>query len=190
MRAAVDLVSERGTSYVAVSDIAETADVSRQLLYQQFGDRDTLLLEAALDLVRRELMPHFEGSPEAEGEQNGLLIIVRYFAEHRTFYRALLTGPCSYEVGKSLTDLFAPFNERIALQMTQAHPPPHLVEDLAAFVTGGFATVVNTWLVEGEDPLDAQAFTDRLTRTLTAITDATCEPAGHHQDRSASDESD
>ena len=56
MRAAVALVSERESTAVTVSEIAEAADVSRQVLYQQFGDRDALLLEAALDLVRRELL--------------------------------------------------------------------------------------------------------------------------------------
>jgi len=31
--------------------------VSRQVVYVQFGDRDSLLVEAAVDLVRRELFP-------------------------------------------------------------------------------------------------------------------------------------
>lgn len=57
MAAAVRLVSERGTSDIPVTDLAEAADVSRRLVYLQFGDRDTLLTEAAIDLVRRELLP-------------------------------------------------------------------------------------------------------------------------------------
>ena len=59
MAAAVTLVSERGTADVPVAEIADTADVSRRLVYQQFHDRETLLLEAALDLARRELLPRF-----------------------------------------------------------------------------------------------------------------------------------
>ncbi|MEO6088956.1 MAG: helix-turn-helix domain-containing protein, partial [Umezawaea sp.] len=47
MAAAVTLVSERGTADVPVAEIADTADVSRRLVYQQFHDRETLLLEAA-----------------------------------------------------------------------------------------------------------------------------------------------
>jgi len=31
--------------------------VSRQVVYGQFGDRDPLLVEAAVDLVGRELFP-------------------------------------------------------------------------------------------------------------------------------------
>ena len=57
MHAAIALVSERGTAAVSISDIAEAADVSRPVLYQHFGDRDTLLLETALDLAARELLP-------------------------------------------------------------------------------------------------------------------------------------
>ena len=57
MAAAITLVTERGTADVPVSDLAEAADVSRRLVYQQFRDRDTLLLEAALDLAGRGCSP-------------------------------------------------------------------------------------------------------------------------------------
>src|SRR5215472_1591063 len=56
MRAAVALVGERGTTAVPIPDIAEAADVSRQLVYLHFGNREMLLLEAALDLARKELL--------------------------------------------------------------------------------------------------------------------------------------
>ena len=55
LAAAVRLVSERGTTAIPVTDLAEAADVSRQLVYLQFGDRDALLVAAAADLVTREL---------------------------------------------------------------------------------------------------------------------------------------
>jgi AcrR family transcriptional regulator len=55
LRAAVDLVSERGTTAVTISEIAAAANVSRRAVYQHFGDLDAVLLEAGLDLARREL---------------------------------------------------------------------------------------------------------------------------------------
>jgi AcrR family transcriptional regulator len=55
--AAVRLVSERGTTAIPITDLAEAADVSRRLVCLQFGDRESLLVEAAADLVRRELTP-------------------------------------------------------------------------------------------------------------------------------------
>lgn len=63
MRAAVSLAVERGTTNITVSDIAEAADVSRQLLYQQFGDRDRALAAAG------------------------------HFARHRSFYRPMRLRP-------------------------------------------------------------------------------------------------
>jgi len=61
------LVTERGTAAVSLSDIAEAADVSRRVVYQHFGDRDTLLLEAGLDLARRELLPYLADNPQTSG---------------------------------------------------------------------------------------------------------------------------
>jgi hypothetical protein len=43
------------------------------------------------------------------------------------------------------------------------------MEDLAAFLTGGWGDFVHTWVVEGPDPLDPEAFTDRLLRTASAL---------------------
>ena len=53
MAAAVRLVSERGKTDIPITELAEAADVSRRVVYLQFADRDTLLVAAALDLVRR-----------------------------------------------------------------------------------------------------------------------------------------
>jgi AcrR family transcriptional regulator len=47
----VACVSERGTTAVPVTDLADAANVSRQLVYLQFGDRDSLLVAAAVDLA-------------------------------------------------------------------------------------------------------------------------------------------
>src|ERR1700716_2026560 len=86
--AAVRLVSERGTTDIAVTDLTEAADVSRKLLYMHFGDRDGLLVAAALDLVEREVL----AQPAPEDVRDRMLALARHFAEHRPFYRAILTG--------------------------------------------------------------------------------------------------
>src|SRR5262245_49685676 len=109
MAAAITLVTERGTADVPVSDLAEAADVSRRLVYQQFRDRDTLLLEAALDLARRELLP---GVTDGDGRGRALAL-ARHMAAHRAFYRALLTGPCAFALGRALSGLFMPVNRHV-----------------------------------------------------------------------------
>lgn len=185
MRAAVDLVSERGTTAVSVSDLAEAANVSRQLVYQQFGDRDTLLLAAARDFADRELVQRigfFEpgapdsGAPEPGEPGDPALAAVRHFAEHRSFYRAMLTGPCGYRLNRELTGLLAPVNRRLARALAGEGADPALVDDLTEFVTGGAGAVFNAWLVEAPDPLDAEAFTARLTRTQRTLFDAGTRP--------------
>ena len=173
MRAAVDLVSERGTTAVSVSDLAATANVSRQLVYQQFGDRDTLLLEAARDFADRKLVQRIAHSDRGDSgprDPGGrALAAVRHFAEHRSFYRAMLTGPCGYRLSRELSALLAPVNRRLALSMAGADADPALVDDLTEFVTGGSAAVINDWLVQAPDPLDAEAFAARLTRMQRAL---------------------
>ncbi|TMR97119.1 TetR/AcrR family transcriptional regulator [Nonomuraea basaltis] len=180
MRAAVALVSERGTAAVSVSDLAEAADVSRQVLYQQFGDRDTLLLEAALDLTR-ELLPGVSDVSDVSIRRNRALAAARHFAEHRVFYRAVLTSSCAFALNKALMDLFLPLNRQVILQVHGRRLDPDLSEDLAMFMTGGAAAFINTWVVEGEDPLDPEEFTDRLLR-LTPVVIGMRPPTTEHDE--------
>ncbi|MFJ7219371.1 TetR/AcrR family transcriptional regulator [Amycolatopsis sp. NPDC098790] len=168
MRAAVELVSERDSTAVSVSELAEAADVSRQVLYQQFGDRDALLLEAALDLVRRELLDGLDDPPG--DERASLLALTRHFAAHRRFYRALLTGTSAFAFTEALTGLFLPLNRRHLGQALGDRLGDREVEDLATFLTGGAGAVVNAWVVGGPDPLDASGFTDRLLRIRSVVT--------------------
>jgi hypothetical protein len=47
---------------------------------------------------------------------------------------------------------------------------PDMADALATFLTGGGAAIFNTWVIEGEDPLDPEQFTDRLMRMLYVLT--------------------
>ncbi|MFD9122937.1 TetR/AcrR family transcriptional regulator [Streptomyces bottropensis] len=96
MRAAVELVTERGTAAVPLSDIAEAADVSQRVVYQHFGDRDALLLEAGLDLARRELLPQLADAPPGTTTREQTLATARHFAGHGAALRrppGVLQGP-------------------------------------------------------------------------------------------------
>lgn len=176
MRAAIELVGERGTTAVPVSEIAEAADVSRQVLYQQFGDRDALLLQAALDLARRELLDNAAHHARDAADRDGVLAMARHFAEHRAFYRAMFTGSCGFALNEALTELITPFNRQVVRHRYGTDLDPQLVDDLATFLTGGAAAVVNTWVVAGEDPLDPEQFTDRLMRMVPVVTAAMARP--------------
>jgi AcrR family transcriptional regulator len=167
MAAAVTLVAERGTADVPVSDIAEAADVSRRLVYQQFRDRDTLLLEAALDLARGELLP---GVTDRAGDGHArALAVARHMAAHRPFYRALLTSPCGFALSRALNSLFLPVNLQTVRLVYGERLGARTLDDLAAFLTGGWGDFIRTWVIEGPDPLDPDEFTDRLLRTASAL---------------------
>lgn len=168
MRAAIELVSERGTTAVSITDIADAADVSRQVLYLQFGDRDTLLLEAALDLARRELPSRSAVSPDDGTQRPQVLAVAHHFAEHRAFYRAMLTGSCAFALNEALSGVMIPVNREIVRQMYGEDLDAQAVDDLATFITGGAGAIVNAWVIGGEDPPDPAAFTDRLMR-LTSV---------------------
>lgn len=172
MSAALALVAEHGTTNVAVSEIAEAADVSRQLIYQQFGDRDTLLLETAVDLVRSDLLPRVAQTTHPPGGTSRVLAAVRHFAEHRSFYRAMITGPCAYPLARALDGLLSHMNEQgIVPRMSQVPLDRSLAADLTIFVTGGWWAVISAWVVEAPDPLDPEAFAQRLLRMVPALLD-------------------
>ncbi len=178
-RAALELVGEQGTSNVAVSELAAAADVSRQLVYQQFGDRDTLLLEAALDLARRELTARITVDRELtaritvdrERRDPRMAVTLEHFAQYRSFYRAMLTGPCAYRLTIALSELLSPFNRELVRGLGDL--PADVVDDLTTFTTGGWAAVINDWIINGPEPLDVEPFAERLWKLLEAITPET-----------------
>lgn len=167
LRAAFDLVSERGTTAVTISEIAEAADVSRRVVYQHFGDLDTVLLEAGLDLARRELLECAAEPQEPADARAGALAVTRHFAEHRVFYRALLTGSCAYALDRGLISLLLPANRQAIEQVHGGRLSPQAVDDLAAFITGGAGSFVTAWVVEGAP--DPEAFTDRLMALMSLL---------------------
>ncbi|MBP2324893.1 AcrR family transcriptional regulator [Kibdelosporangium banguiense] len=173
MRAAVELVSERGTAAVTLSDIAGAADVSRRVVYQHFGDRDTLLLEAGLDLARRELLPRLAETPQEATGREQTLATARHFADHRAFYRALLTGSCAFALDRGLISLLLPINRQAIGKLYGDRLSRQVVDDLAVLLTGGAGSFITSWVVEGDDPLDPEAFTDRLLDVMSVLMTAT-----------------
>ncbi|MDP4501594.1 TetR/AcrR family transcriptional regulator [Nonomuraea turcica] len=169
LRAAVALVAERATAAVPIADLAAAADVSRQVVYQHFGDRDTLLLEAALDLARRELLQRIEDASPSPDRRGPALAAMRHFAEHRAFYRAMLTSSIAFALNKALSELLMPVNRRLARRMGGDRLDPRTADDLTLYLTGGAAAFVNAWLVEGDDPLDPEEFTERLMRMMHVL---------------------
>jgi AcrR family transcriptional regulator len=162
--AAVRLVSERGTTAIPVTDLAAAADVSRQLVYLQFGDRDSLLVAAAADLVTRELLQE-----TFDDLQLATLATAQHFARHRPFYRPMLTGSCSYAMTRTLNEVFAPLNRHV-LRERFGDLDEDAAADLSKFAAAGAGAIINDWLVDSPDPLDPQEAADRLLRLSSVLT--------------------
>lgn len=167
LRAAVELVTERGTTAVTISEIAEAADVSRRVVYQHFGDLDAVLLEAGLDLARRELLPRIGAEAHPVDARAQTLTTARHFARHQVFYRALLTGSCAYALDRGLISLLLPVNRHAVEHRYGDRLAGQAADDLAAFVTGGAGSFVTAWVVEGAH--DPEAFTDRLIAVISVL---------------------
>lgn len=167
LAAAVRLVSTRGTTAVPVTDLADAANVSRQLVYLQFGDRDTLLVAAAADLVTRELLDQSADFQRGDDMRPGVLATTEHFAEHRAFYRPMLTGSCAYAMSRTMNQVFRPFNARF-LRERFAGLDPETEKYLSMFAAAGAGEIVNDWLIDGPEPLDPHEAADRLMR-LAAI---------------------
>ncbi|MEU7834934.1 helix-turn-helix domain-containing protein [Nonomuraea sp. NPDC049129] len=166
MAAAVRLVSERGTTALPVGDLSDAANVSRQLVYLQFGDRDALLVAAAADLVERELIP--EVGDDSAPHRTRVLAMARHFARHRPFYRAMLTGSCAFPMTRALNRLFGSLITTTGLREVFGDLDDDTARDLATMITGGTGAIVNDWVVDADDPLDPEELTDRLLRLSTA----------------------
>ncbi|WP_174189551.1 TetR/AcrR family transcriptional regulator [Nocardia barduliensis] len=169
--AAVELVSERDSTEVSVTELAEAADVSRRVLYQHFGDRETLFAEAAAELLRQQLLPRLRRD---DGIDIGAttLAIAEHFAEHRRFYRAVLAGSCAYAVGRTLAAVFHPYSAAAAHRMF-GPLDDRTAAEVANFFTGATTAALTEWLTEAPSPLDPDEFTRRLARIQSVLEGAT-----------------
>lgn len=168
--AAIKLVTERETTAISVSDLADAADVSRRLIYQQFKDRDSLLLAAALDFARRARQERRERIGDgSEVARDRLVAMGAHFAEHRGFYRTMLTGSCAYAFSQALCELFAPGNLQLIRRRYGDDLDPDVVRDLTEYMTGGTAAIVHSWVVSAPEPLDPAEPANRLGQLLPLV---------------------
>ena len=140
------------------------------MVYQHFGDRDTLLLEAGLDLARRELLPRLAETPQSATGREQALAVARHFANHRRVLPRAADRTLRVRA-QPRADRPAPAGQQAGHigQLYGDRLTPQATDDLAAFLTGGADSFVTTWVVEGGDPLDPEAFTDRLMTVMSAL---------------------
>jgi AcrR family transcriptional regulator len=167
MAAAVRLVEQGGTTAVSVTDLADAADVSRQVLYLHFGDRDALLVAAATDMVERELLAEVGDPAEAQGAR--ILAVARHFARHRRFYRPMLTGACAQPLSAALAELFGSLITEAGLREVFGDLDDATGRDVVTLISYGVGAIVRDWVVSGADPLVPEDLADRLLRLIALL---------------------
>ncbi len=167
--AAVRLVSARGSTSIPVTELADAAGVSRQVVYLQFGDRESLLVAAAMDLWERELYPLFPDLRQ-DTMRTRMLSAADHLAEYHRFYRALITGSCAFALRAAATQSFRSLHSKAAIPVFDDIPAQHLAV-AGTFLVGGVMAVIDDWLLTAsEEKPDPLVLTDHLLSTANSFT--------------------
>jgi AcrR family transcriptional regulator len=159
--AVLDIISREKSADVTLAAVAEAADLSRQVVYQQFGDRDTLIVSAALDLLQHGVLPEIADRPALSPRERAL-VTARHFADHRGFYRPVLLSSCAFAFSRGLTELHLPHNRALVDDILGPDRDAQTAEDLAVYLTGGGIAFLTEWITGASEPLDCEDFVDRL----------------------------
>ncbi|QEE62124.1 TetR family transcriptional regulator [Salinibacterium sp. dk2585] len=159
--ATITLVSDRGTTDLPLTELARTAGVSRQVAYLHYADRDDLIVEAALHLMRTRLT---SAEPTASARE-AIERVTMHFAAHRDFYRAVFMGACCYAFNERMLALLRPFTLLLV-----PHVEGQTQLDAAEFLAGGAGAIISRWVIDRVDASTPRQIADRITAARRAIT--------------------
>jgi AcrR family transcriptional regulator len=144
--AAFALSHERSVDGITVGDLVARADVSRQVFYRHFRDRDDAVAQAFSQAFGRVV------AADGADARTRVLDLFAFAAEHATMcrnvvpstvnqhvlaaYRAALSGPCRQIAAQGMVVLDA-------VAQLQVHA-------VTRFLVGGFLEVLRSWMEEPE----------------------------------------
>jgi AcrR family transcriptional regulator len=142
------LAHERPVDQMTVGDIVSRAEVSRQVFYQHFRDRDEAVA-TAFEVEFAAATADIGGDARAR-----ILRLFDFAAEHRSMYRNVVPSAVTQRVVTAFRAQLLPACEEIA---TQAMPVVTTIasltlESVTRFLVGGFMEVLRSWM---EDPESA-----------------------------------
>jgi AcrR family transcriptional regulator len=171
--AAFALAHKRPVDQLTVGDIVARAEVSRQVFYQHFRDRD--------DAVANAFTVAF-GAATADIGGDARARILRLFdfaAEHRSMYRNIVPSAVTQRVVTAFRAELLPACQEIAVQgmpvvTTIASLTP---ESVTRFLVGGFMEVLQSWM-EDPDSTDLPGRASAALDTVNALLGRTTHPKG------------
>jgi AcrR family transcriptional regulator len=159
--AAFALAHERPVDQLTVSDIVNRAEVSRQVFYQHFDDRDDAVA-TAFTVSFASATADISGDPSAR-----IVALFDLASEHRAMYRNIVPSAVTQRVVAAFRAELGPACEEIATQgmpvvTTIASLSP---ESVTRFLVGGFMEVLRSWM---EDP-DSTDLRSRVSAALDTV---------------------
>ncbi|HEY6647942.1 MAG TPA: helix-turn-helix domain-containing protein [Mycobacterium sp.] len=171
--AAFALAHEAPVDELTVGDIVARAEVSRQVFYQHFRDRD--------DAVSTAFTVAFAAAT-ADIDTDARARVLRLFdfaAEHRSMYRNIVPSAVTQRVVTAFRAELQPACVQIAMQgMPVVSPIASLTpESVSRFLVGGFMEVLRSWM-EDPDSTDLGARVSAALDTVNALLGLTTSSKG------------
>lgn len=155
------LAHERPVDRLTVGDIVSRAEVSRQVFYQHFRDRD--------DAVATAFALEFAAATADIGSdaRARILRLFDFAADHRSMYRNVVPSAVTQRVVTAFRAELLPACEEMA---AQAMPVVSTIagltpESVTRFLVGGFMEVLRSWM---EDP-DSTDLRGRVSAALDTV---------------------
>jgi AcrR family transcriptional regulator len=153
LAAAEEVFARKGYHGASLDDIAQTAGVSKALIYEHFASKRELhasLVTAHVEEIFRRLEANAEtGATGEERLRGGIDTFLAFVEEHREAWRALFRDAADPEVGDFMERVQAQGTAVIAA-LISADPEtpgdhPQAIEMHAAMLSGGVQSLANWW---------------------------------------------
>jgi AcrR family transcriptional regulator len=164
--AAFALAHERRVDEITVGDIVARAEVSRQVFYQHFTDRDDAVA-TAFTAAFSAATADVDTADTAVDARARILRLFDFAAEHRSMYRNIVPSAVTQRVVTAFRAELQPACVQIARQgMPVVSPIASLTpESVTRFLVGGFMEVLRSWM---EDP-DSTDLSGRVGAALDTV---------------------
>jgi AcrR family transcriptional regulator len=165
--AAFALAHERRVDEITVGDIVARAEVSRQVFYQHFTDRDDAVATAFTAAFSSATADMGSLDSAAVDARARILRLFDFAAEHRSMYRNIVPSAVTQRVVTAFRAELQPACVQIARQgMPVVSPIASLTpESVTRFLVGGFMEVLRSWM---EDP-DSTDLSGRVGAALDTV---------------------
>ena len=157
--AAFALAHEVAVDLLTVGDIVDRAEVSRQVFYRHFGDRDDAIAYA-FTIAFASATADIAGDPRAR-----ITALFDFAAEHRAMYRNVVPSAVTLRVVAAFRAELTPACEQIAADAAVGDIAGLTTESVSRFLVGGFIEVLRSWMEDG----DATDLRGRVTAALDTV---------------------